>query len=146
MSAGARNRVCQMRSPGRYRSGFTRPNGNIATTDVIDSSVATRRTGSPGLMTRGLSSARGAARNDVYGVTNLYFARELDDFVDARAVFAVARDLVEQRVDARLRPRPRQAGVLQALGRQRRRGAHLDRRGCRARPRAVNVARPPGCV
>ena len=33
----------------------------------------TRKTGSPGLITRGLNNDRGAARNDVYGVTNLYF-------------------------------------------------------------------------
>ena len=38
----------------------------------MDSSVFTRSTGSPGRIRRGRSSARGAARNDVYGVTNLY--------------------------------------------------------------------------
>ena len=39
----------------------------------MDSSVLTRNTGSPGRMTRGRNNARGTARNDVYGVTNLYW-------------------------------------------------------------------------
>ena len=40
-------------------------NGNSAVTEVMDSSVFTRSTGSPGRITRGRSKARGTARNDV---------------------------------------------------------------------------------
>src|SRR5260370_24016025 len=73
MSVGTRKRVCQVSSSGRYLSFFTSPKGNSATTETIAESVFTRITGSPGRITRGRSSARGAARNDVYGVTNLYW-------------------------------------------------------------------------
>ena len=64
--------TAEIANPATPRSQFQKTGSN-ATTDVIDSSVLTRSTGSPGRISRGLSNARGAAKKEVYGVTNLYF-------------------------------------------------------------------------
>src|SRR5207247_3760123 len=68
----------------RYLNGLISPNGKTAITERIDGSVLIRRIGSPGRITRGLNSDRGAARNEVYGVTNLYLReRRMISSIDA---------------------------------------------------------------
>ena len=119
-------------------------------TETIDSSVLTRRIGSPGRMTRGRSSARGTARNDVYGVTNLYLPRQTNDFVDRGLIFAIAFDLLEQCVDAGTRPQPRQLWMIRGFSRQARLARHLYRSPIahamngesRRSPAASDTARP----
>src|SRR6185369_12327611 len=71
--AGAKKRTSQTPSLCRNFSGKVSPNGNTAKTELIDSSVLTRSTGSPGWISRGRNNARGAAMNAVYGVTKRYF-------------------------------------------------------------------------
>src|SRR6185503_10395627 len=63
--AGARKRTSHTPSVCNNLSRSVSPNGYTAKTELIDSSVFTRSTGSPGWISRGRNSARGAAMKAV---------------------------------------------------------------------------------